>query len=243
MKRITAIARAVVADAIRRRIIWVVALFSLVLAAAIPTLPSFGVGVEGAVYREISLALTYVAMMVVALVLSVARIPGEVERRTVYSVLVRDVRRWEYVAGTWAGIAVTLLAAALIFGAIIFGVGWAVYGSPMLVLWQGVLAIWMEASIIAGFCVAVSTLTVPAVVGVAALAFLFVAHVRADVLGGPASPLWYFYPSLDAFNVIAPVAHGSGVSPLYLVTMSAVFVAWVALLLVLGAAAFSRRDL
>jgi len=243
MNRVVAIARAVVADAIRRRIIWVVALFSLVLAAAIPMLPSYGVGVVGAVYREIALAMTYVASMVVALVLSVARIPGEVERRTLYSVLARDVRRWEYVFGTWAGIALTLGAAVLAFGAIIFGVGWAVYGAPMWPLWQGALAIWMEASVIAALAVAISTVTIPAIVSVAVIAALFITHVRSDLLGGPSNPLWYVYPSLDAFNIIAPVSHGSGVSVAYLASMALVFVGWVAALVLLGSLGFSRRDL
>ena len=243
MNRVFALARSVVADAIRRRIVWVVVLFSLVMAAVIPMLPSYGVGVAEAVYREIALAMTYVAAMVVTLVLSVARIPVEVERRTLYSVLARDVRRWEYVLGTWLGITLTLAATMVAFGAIIFGVGWAVYGEPMWLLWQGALAIWMEAGIIAALCVAVSTVTLPVVVAVAALAFLFISHVRADLLGGPSNPFWHVYPSLDAFNIIAPVSHGSGVSVAYLGVMAAVFAAWVAALMVLGALGFSRRDL
>lgn len=243
MKRVYAIARAVVSDAIRRRIVWVVALFSLVLAAVIPMLPSYGVGVAGAVYREIALAMTYVAALVVALVLAVPRIPGEVERRTLYSVLARDVRRWEYVLGTWLGIALTLGAAMVAFGLIVFGVGWAVYQVPMWLLWQGVLAIWMEASIVAALCVAVSTISIPVIVAVAALAFVFITHVRADLLGGPENPLWYVYPSLDAFNIIAPVSHGAGVSPGYLAMMAVVFAGWVAALVLLGALGFSRRDL
>ncbi|MBE0417215.1 MAG: hypothetical protein IBX63_05580 [Coriobacteriia bacterium] len=243
MNRVAAVARAVVFDAIRRRIVWVVVLFSLVLAAVIPMLPSYGVGVVGAVYREIALAMTYVAAMVVTLVLSVARIPVEVERRTLYSVLARDVRRWEYVLGTWLGITLTLAAVTAVFGGIIFAVGWAVYSTPMWTLWQGVLSIWMEAGIIAALCVAISTITLPVVVAVAALAFLFIAHVRADLLGGPENPLWYAYPSLDAFNIIAPVSHGVGVSLLYLATMTLVFVAWAGALLLLGALGFSRRDL
>ncbi len=243
MNRVIAVARAVVADAIRRRIVWVVALFALVLAAAIPMLPSYGVGVAGAVYREIALAMTYVASMVVALVLSVARIPGEVERRTLYSVLARDVRRWEYVLGTWAGIALTLGAAVIAFGAIIFGVGWAVYGSPMWLLWQGALAIWMEAAIVAALAVAISTVAIPVIVAVAVLAALFITHVRGDLLGGPSNPLWHVYPSLDAFNIIAPVSHGSGVSAAYLASMTLVFAGWVAGLVLLGSLGFSRRDL
>ncbi len=243
MNRVFVIARAVVADAVRRKTVWVIALFSLVLAAVIPMLPSYGVGVVEAVYREIALALTYVAVMVVTLVLAAGRIPAEVERRTAYSVLARDVRRWEYVAATWLGIAVATAAATVAFGAIIFGVGWAVYGEPMWPLWQGVLAIWMEASVIAALCVAVSTVAAPAIVAVAALAFLFVTNVRMDLLGGPGSPFWYVYPSLDAFNIIAPVAHGTGVSLAYIATMTLVFVGWAGVLIVLGSAGFSRRDL
>jgi ABC-type transport system involved in multi-copper enzyme maturation permease subunit len=243
MNRVAAVARTVVSDAIRRRIVWVVVLFSLVLAAMIPMLPSYGVGVAGAVYREIALAMTYVAAMVVTLVLSVARIPVEVERRTLYSVLARDVRRWEYVAGTWLGMALTLAAVIATFGAIIFAVGWVVYGVPMWMLWQGVLAIWMQAGIIAALCVALSTVTLPVIVAVATLAFLFIAHVRTDLLGGPEHPLWYVYPSLDAFNIIAPVSHGSGVSLLYLATMALTFLGWAGALVLLGALGFSRRDL
>ncbi|HET6498720.1 MAG TPA: ABC transporter permease subunit [Coriobacteriia bacterium] len=243
MSRIVAVARAVVADAIRRRIVWVVALFSLVLAAVIPALPSYGVGVADAVYREIALAMTYVAAIVVALVLSVARIPGEIERRTLYTLLTRDVRRWEYVCGTWAGIAFTLAVAVLVFGTIVFAVGWVVYGAPMWQLWQGALAIWMQAAIVAALAVAVSTVTIPVIVAVGSLAFLFIAQVRADLLGGPGHPLWNLYPSLDTFNIIAPVAHGAGVPLAYVATMAFAFLAWTAALLTFGALGFSRRDL
>lgn len=242
MTRITALARAVVTDAIRRRITWVVALFALVLAAAIPMLPSYGQGIEGAVFREIALALVYVSTMVVALALAANRIPAEVERRTAYTVLVREVRRWEYVVATWIGIVATLAAAAVTFGVIVFATGWLVYGEPMWLLWQGVLAIWMEASIVAAFCVAVSAVSTPVIVSVSALAFLFVTHVRTGVLGGPANPLWDFYPSLDTFNIIVPVAHGSGVSAAYIGVMAFTFAAWAAVLLIAACAGFARRD-
>ncbi len=242
MGRILAIAAAVVSDAIRRRIVWVVVLFALILVAVIPMLPSYGQGVIEAVYREVALALVYVAAIVVALVLAANRIPSEVERRTVYTVLVRDVRRWEYTTGTWVGIALTLAAASLVFGVIVFATGWLVYGEPMWTLWQGVLAIWMEAAVVAAFCVAVSAVASPVIVGVSALAFLFLTHVRADLLGGPSNPLWSFYPSLDVFNIIAPVAHGTGVSLAYIATMAVTFAGWAGVLLVLAALGFARRD-
>ncbi len=242
MGRVLAIAVSVVSDAIRRRILWVVVLFALVLVAVVPMLPSYGQGVIEAVYREVALALVYVAAIVIALVLAASRIPSEVERRTVYTVLVRNVRRWEYVVGTWLGITLTLAVASVVFGAIVFATGWLVYGEPMWTLGQGVLSIWMEAAVVAAFCVAVSTVASPVIVAVSALAFLFLTHVRTDLLGGPSNPLWAFYPSLDVFNIIAPVAHGSGVTAAYLGVMTFTFAGWAGALLVLAAIAFARRD-
>ena len=103
-----AIAAAVVADAIRRKVVWVVLVFAVFLGLSIPALPSYGVGVAASVFREVAIALTYVAALVVALALSATRIPMEVERRTVFNVISRDVRRWQYVAGRWLGMFVVL---------------------------------------------------------------------------------------------------------------------------------------
>lgn len=80
------------------------------------------------------------------------------------------------------------------------------------------------------------------VVSVAALAFLFVVHARAGLLT-PDSVAWKVYPSLDTFNIIAPVAHGDGVSATYLLVAILVFLAWATALLLVSSALFTRRDL
>ena len=49
MERTWAIATAVVADAARRKLVYVVVLFAVLMAAAIPMLPSYGQGVVEAV--------------------------------------------------------------------------------------------------------------------------------------------------------------------------------------------------
>ncbi|MDP2182424.1 MAG: hypothetical protein Q8K99_07630 [Actinomycetota bacterium] len=240
--RIWALCTSVLMDAVRRKVVWIVVFFGAVMALAIPALPSYGVGVVEAVYREVALTLTYIATLVVTLALAANRIPAETERRTVYNVLSRDVRRWEYVVGTWAGVFLTVGAIVLAFTVIIIGVGWGVYGVPMWVLAEGTLAIWLEAGAVAAFAVAVSALAGPVIVSVSALTFLFIAHTRGYLLA-PQDALYAVYPSLDPFNVINPVAHGSGVSGTYVGSMLLVFLAWVGILLLVGVTAFGRRDL
>lgn len=240
--RIFAIAASVFADAMRRKVVWVVLLFAAVLAVAIPALPSYGAGVVEAVYREVSLALVYVALVAITLALAANRVPGEIERRTIYNVLSRGVPRWEYLVGTWSGIFATVGVVAFAFAVVSIGVGWVTYDVAMPVLLQGVFAIWLEAGVLAAFCMAVATVSGPVLVSVSALAFLFITHVRSGVFV-PGTLGWKLYPSLDTFNIITPVAHGTGVSAAYLALAMAVFVAWSGILMLLASALFARRDL
>jgi ABC-type transport system involved in multi-copper enzyme maturation permease subunit len=242
--RIGSMARAVITDSLRRKVVYVVLVFAALLAFAIPSLPDYGLGVEGAVFREVALALAYMTALVLTLSLAANRVPGEVERRTVYNVVAKGVSRPEYIVGTWLGVFAVVGGAMAAFTIIEQVIGFITYGEVMWRLWQGALAIWLEMGVIAAFAVAVSAITGPVVVATAALAALFIGHSRSTLLGGEgALALQPFYPSLDAFNVVNPVAHGSGVPALYIVSMLVVFAGLAGLALLLGSFAFSRRDL
>jgi len=242
--KILAISAAVVADAARRKVVWVVVVFAGILAIAIPALPSYGEGVAAAVFREVAIALTYAAALVVALSLSVTRIPNEVERRTVFNVITRDVRRWHYVAGTWLGMFAVLGLVIGAFSVVTVGIGALTYSEIMWRLLQGSLAVWLEMGVLMAFAVMMSCSFGPVTAAVGALAFAFVGHAVTGLMSlpeGVRAP-WYL-PGLDVFNVITPVAHGSGIGVAYVASMVVVFIAWVVLLLLGGSALFSRRDL
>lgn len=243
MRRLSAIAGAVFLDAIKRRVVYAVLFFAAILAFSAPSLPSYGVGVDAGVYREVALSLTFAASIVLALALAANRIPSEVERRTVFNVVAKPVSRWEYVVGTWTGITAVMAAVIAAFTVVDQLVGLARYGEPMWRLWQGALSIWFETGVLTAFAVAVSAVSGPVVVAVATLTFAFMGHSRQPVLAAyPAVPAW-LYPSLDSFNVINPVAHGAGVDLGYVGLMALVFVGWVAALLAVGSLVFARRDL
>jgi ABC-type transport system involved in multi-copper enzyme maturation permease subunit len=243
VRRLSAIAGAVFLDAIKRRVVYAVVFFAVVLAFSAPSLPSYGAGVDAGVYREVALSLTFAASLVLALALAANRIPSEVERRTVFSVVARPVSRTEYVVGTWLGITAVMGAVICAFTVVDQLVGFARYGQPMWQMWEGALAIWFETGVLTAFAVAVSAVSGAVVVTVATLTFAFIGHSRQPVLQSFAAfPAW-LYPSLDPFNVINPVAHGSGIGLLYVGLMALAFAGWVAALLALGSLAFARRDL
>ena len=246
MRKILAIATAVVADAIRRKVVWVVLVFAVFLGMSIPALPSYGVGVAASVFREVAIALIYSAALVVALALSATRIPMEVERRTVFNVASRDVRRWQYVAGSWLGMFIVLGGVIALCTVATIAIGYFTMPGAEIMwrLLEAAFAVWLEVGVIMSLAVMLSCSfgVITAVVG--ALAFTFVGHAVVTLLGlpeGVRAP-WYF-PSLDIFNVINPVALGNGYGPMYALSMVLAFCAWVALLLLGGSVLFASRDL
>lgn len=244
MSRIWPIALAVVTDSLRRKVVYVVVFFAGLLAVAIPFLPDYGLGVQGSVFREVALALAFATALVITLSLAANRIPGEVDRRTVYNIIAKGVSRWEYLVGTWLGVFLVAGGAIAAFTLIELVIGYLNYGEIMWQLWQGALAIWLEMGVIAALAAAISTVAGPVVVVTATLATLFVGHSRSMLLGGEGALAFRpFYPSLDAFNVVNPVAHGAGVPPEYLVGMLGVFLGFVGAALIIGGIMLGRRDL
>jgi ABC-type transport system involved in multi-copper enzyme maturation permease subunit len=245
MRKVMAIALAVVSDALRRKVVWAVIVFAALLAVAIPSLPSYGTGVDAAVFRDFAIALTFAASLVVVIALSVTRVPNEVERRTVFTILGRDVARWQYLLGTWIGVVLVMAGVELAFLAVTVGIGWITYGEPAFQLAEASLAILLECGIVAAFCIMVTARLGVVTAAVAALAFLFIGHSVSGLASGGAegatAPWWV--PSLDVFNVINPVAHGTGIGLPYAAAMVAAFAVWCAILLLGGAALFQGRDL
>lgn len=245
MSKVLAIAGAVVRDAIRRKIVWVVFVFAVLLSFVAPSLPSYGAGVVEAVFREVTIALMFAAAFVVTLTVSAGRIGAEAERRTVYNILGHDVRRWQYVTATWLG---TFAVEGVVVGllcATSMAVAGVVYHQFMWRLVEAAFAVWLEMGVIGAVAILASTRVGVVTAVVAAGTFTFAGHSVGSLLtgGNPdvRPPAWV--PSLDTFNVIGPVAHGTGYSPLYALSMLAVFAGWIGLLLLVGSWMYEGRDL
>ena len=158
------------------------------------------------VFREVALALMFAPPRRCPGALGDAG-PGEVERRTVFNVLARDVRRWQYLVGTWLGMFAVL-------GVRLRRSPWSTHRRRSVKYTRRCRAVaaalrdlardgraWRSQS----RCRSVRRRH--SVVG--ALAFSFVGH-SVGSLSGPAARRRLVLPTLDMFNVINPVAHGHG---------------------------------
>ncbi len=250
---VRAIAANVVREAIRQKIIYVTMLFTLLLFAVEPMLPSFNVGVRVQLFGDIALGVEYLAISVIAVALSVNQIPSEIEKRTIYNVLSKPVRRSSFVLGKYLGVLIIIAICSLIMGTAIFAFAFAYFGSTSLGLYQGVLAAGLEASLISAFAVLISTFASPTVNVFACLLFYFVGHVKNDFLRiafgsiNATNPLplilKYALPSLENFNVNEMVARGVILSPYFAIELALYAATFSIVFLSLASLALSRKEL
>lgn len=250
---VRAIAGNVIREAIRQKIIYVTVLFAFALFAIAPMLPSFNVGVRIQLFEDIALGVAYLAIAVIAVALSVNQVPGEVEKRTIYNVLSKPVRRSSFLIGKYLGVLAVLIACSFLMGTAIFAFAFGYFGVLSYGLFQGILTATLEASVISAFAILISTFASPTVNVFACLLFYFVGHVKNDALKialgmseapqGPLLALRYLLPSLENFNVNEMVARGVILRPSFVVELILYAAAFSIAFLALASFAMARKEL
>ncbi len=102
------IARNTFGDALRKRILMIFLLLSFVMLVLALALNYFTAREQGVIFKSTGLMIVLIFGALIAITTSVFLIPNEVDRRTIYSVLSKPVRRWEFFIGKFLGGALTV---------------------------------------------------------------------------------------------------------------------------------------
>lgn len=120
---IWAIAKTTVGDALRKKILQiflVVAIGLIVLSLSFSQTLEFstqrGASADFALLKSFGLGLMALAGIFISLILGVTLIPQEFERRTIYTILAKPVKRYEFIAGKFLGCLLTLGIATGLMG-------------------------------------------------------------------------------------------------------------------------------
>lgn len=106
--RVWAIALNTFREAVRNRVLYVLALFAVGLMAFSLVLGELSMHEEVRVIKDLGLAGISLVGVVIALFLGVNLLSKELDRKTVYFVIPKPLRRWEFLLGKYLGQAFTL---------------------------------------------------------------------------------------------------------------------------------------
>jgi hypothetical protein len=110
MTEIIAIGLNTFREAIRNKVLYLILLFAILLIGSSLFLSTLALDAGMRVIKNLGLTAINVFGLLVAMFIGVSLIPQEVESKTIYTIVSQGVKRWQFVAGKFLGLILTVYA-------------------------------------------------------------------------------------------------------------------------------------
>jgi len=257
MRRVGVVALNTFREAVRDRVLYNLVFFALLMMAAAIGVGQISVGIEQTVIVSLGLSAISVIGLLISIFIGVALVSKEMDKRTLYALLAKPVRRWEFLLGKFAGLVLTLAVntAAMALGLLLVMIYMkhSLERSDAVVL-VAVYFILLKLALIVALALLFSCFTTPLLailftVGLYIVG-LYVQELRnlpVEVMSPAMSAftkwLSYLLPNFENFNVMAMAAHGRAVPGALILQNTLYTVVYCTIVLTAAAVVFSRRDL
>jgi ABC-type transport system involved in multi-copper enzyme maturation permease subunit len=244
-------------EAVRDRVLYNLIFFALLMIGAAIIVGEISIGIERLVIINLGLSAISIFGLVMAIFIGVGLVSKEIEKRTLYSLLAKPIRRWEFLVGKYAGLVLTLVVntsfMTLALAAALFYVGRPIVWTDALIL-VAIYFILLELALVTALALFFSCFSSPMLSTLFTLGIyitgIFASDIRefGELTGNPAlkdltKAVYYLVPNFHNFNAIGAAAHGEPI-PLSLLAQNTLYAAlYIALLLVAASAVFSSRNL
>lgn len=253
------IARTTLGEALRKKILNVFLLVALGMIAFSVSFAFFSAREELTIIKSMGLGVIAIAGMFMALVLGINLVPAEIERRTVYTILSKPVRRHEFLLGKFLGALMTILI-NLVLMTLVFMVmvTWKNQWQVETALLKGILMIFFQLYLLSSVALVFSVFTTPVVnffltsavyiVGSLSDVTLSMSHGedKAAIVKGFYWLLHYLVPNFANFFTQNPLIHPEVTirnETLYYAQNIVYAIVYSAILLIIAIIVFERQDM
>jgi len=257
MRRVGVVALNTFREAVRDRVLYNLVFFALMMIAAAILVGQISIGIEEIVIGSLGLSAISLIGLMIAVFIGVGLVSKEMDKRTLYALLAKPVRRWEFLVGKFAGLVLTLAVntaamAVGLFLALLF-VKHSVERTDLGLL-VAVYFILLKLGLVVALALLFSCSTTPLLAilyttGIY-IAGLFVSQMRnlsnGTMSAGLAAVMrWlsFLLPNFDNFDVMAAATHGRSIPGALILQNTIYATVYCAIVLAAAAVVFSRRDL
>lgn len=221
MRRIVTIAKNTFREAVRDRVLYNLVLFVLLIIACAILLGDLTDGQEDRTIVNIGLSAMLFFGAFISIFVGVSLVSKEIEKRTIYAIFAKPVRRNEFIIGKYLGLCLTLLVNILVMG---FGMSAALLyvrgGSLAWTIWGAVALIFLELTILTAVAILFSSFSTPTLSALFTFFIFIIGHFSSALRELAASlssrtaeivfnVLYYLLPNLSVFSFITEASHGS----------------------------------
>lgn len=254
--RIAAIAYNTFREAVRDRVLYNLIAFALLLVGASLLVEQISIGVGRLVVINLGLTAVSLFGVLIAIFIGIGLVSKEIDKRTLYSMLARPVRRWEFILGKFFGLVITLVVNTVFmalgfFAAVLYqGRGLERADGYLLV---AIYFIVLQFVIVTAVALLFSSFSSPLLSAVFAFALFiigtFAEDLRAFAAMAHGVSSWlaigvaHLIPNFAALNVISSVAHGQPVAGMLIVYNTAYALLYAAAAVCGASLIFEHRNL
>jgi ABC-type transport system involved in multi-copper enzyme maturation permease subunit len=254
MSRIISVAKNTFREAIRDRVLYNLILFFLLITASANFLGELTAGNEARTIVNMGLAASLIFGVLIAIFVGVGLVSKEIEKRTIYAIFAKPIRREEFLLGKFLGLCVTLLVNTFIMG---IGISLALLyvGDKvrLLAVWIAIFLIYIELCLMVAVAMLFSSFSSPALSALFSFSIFIIGHLSSSLkdlaqeLGSQSAKiffaaLYYVLPNLSHFSFITQASHGEVPQYGFIIVAVIYAIVYACILLSISLYIFSNRD-
>jgi ABC-type transport system involved in multi-copper enzyme maturation permease subunit len=256
LRRVATIAWHTFKESVRERVLYNLVVFALLLIGAAILFGSISVGIEHVIIINLGLSAISVFGLLMAIFIGIGLVWKEIDRRTIFSLLAKPIRRYELIIGKYLGLMLTLLINTSIMTAG-FYVALAYQKRTLevadLVALQAVYFILLQLGMVVALALLFSCVSTPILSAVFTFSLYVIGNLLSDIrwfgqetgsglVMNFTAVVYYLLPNFSNFNVISQIAHGQAVPNYLLVSNSLYALLYITILLAAAVLIFEERE-
>jgi ABC-type transport system involved in multi-copper enzyme maturation permease subunit len=254
-------------ESVRDKVLYNLVAFAVLLIASTFLLGQLTAGQDIKIIKDLGLAAISVFGLMIAVFIGIGLVWKEVDKRSIYGVLSKPVRRYEFVLGKFFGLlltlAVNLLVMTVAFYAVLALNAWMASPATLAAMktpaadpamLKAILLIGVELSLVTAIALFFSTFSSPFLSAGLTVGLWVIGHFNndfrnfGDIVDSPAAiwltrALYYVLPNFSAFDIKSQVVWGAPVAFNDLALTILYGAVYVTLVVTAAVTIFSRRDL
>ena len=239
----------------RKQVFHVLMLVAVFLIFGSTVLAKFDQHVQMKMLTDVCLWCVFCVSAVIAVTITVTGVPGEVEQKTVYPIIAKPVRRWEFILGKYAGAMGTVAVGMAVMAATFAGLELAYQGFIEASVFYVFPFLFLETAILGAVALWLSTFMSWPLAWFLSVFFCLLGNAKftlyaslmarhqSDFNRAAITLLYHLLPNLQSFDFKDAMVHHLSVPNDYLWQTAAYGVCYAAALLTLASVSFARREL
>lgn len=252
--RLLAVAQNTFKETIRNRVLLNILFFAVGLILLSLVVGDWSMYQQVKVIKDFGLSAMSIFGLLIAVFIGIRLMVQELEQKTIYLIVSKPIRRWEFVFGKYIGLSVTLALNVLFMSIALWGAGYLMEGFIDWSLIPAIVLLYVEILLVVAFSMLFSSFMMPTVSAIATLMIFVVGHLSDYLMEFITvypdrgyhwllKAIYYVVPNLEKLNLKIAVVEDLPFDSQTVFNGFFYGVSYILILLIVTAVVFNRKDL